>query len=216
MKTNVYIDGFNLFNGCLKGSPYKWLDLARLCQMLFPTHQINQIRYFTAAVIAFPHKPDAPTNQDFYLRALATLPSITVHREGWFASHPITLPEYPLTFPQGRADPPKLVRVLKMEEKRTDVDIATHLLVDCFDNDFDQAVVISNDSDLASPIAVVRTKFGKHVVVVNPHRRWKMSKHLVQAASSQVRKINPSVLRACQFAPSLSDSVGTFTKPPTW
>ena len=216
MRTNVYIDGFNLFNGCLKRSPYKWLDLDKLCKTLFPTHQINRIRYFTAPVIAFPHNPDAPTNQLVYLRALATLTAVTIHRDGWFAAHPVTLPEHPLVFPDGETSPPRLVRVLKMEEKRTDVDIATHLLVDCFDDDFDSAVVISNDSDLASPIAIVKTKFGKHITVVNPHRKWKMSKHLAQAASSHVLKINPSVLRNCQFAPSLTDSVGTFTKPPTW
>ncbi len=216
MKTNVYIDGFNLFMGCLKGSAHKWLDLQALCVALFPAHQVHRIRYFTAPVIAFPHNLDAPANQLTYLRALATLPRVTIHKDGWFASHPVTLPEHPLTYPAGAASGPKLVRVLKMEEKRTDVDIATHLLVDCFDDDFEQAVVISNDSDLASPIAVVKTKFRKPVVVVNPHRRWKMSKQLVQAASSQVRVINPSVLRRCQFAPSLTDAVGTFTKPPSW
>ena len=26
---NVYIDGFNLFYRCLKGTPYKWLDVLR-------------------------------------------------------------------------------------------------------------------------------------------------------------------------------------------
>lgn len=33
-RTNVYIDGFNLFYGALKGSPYKWLNLEALCQRL--------------------------------------------------------------------------------------------------------------------------------------------------------------------------------------
>ena len=31
MKTNIYIDGFNLYYGCVKDTPYKWLDLAKLC-----------------------------------------------------------------------------------------------------------------------------------------------------------------------------------------
>ena len=55
-----------------------------------------------------------------------------------------------------------------MEEKRTDVDIATHLLVDCFLDDFDEAVVISNDSDLVSPIEMVKSTFGKTIGVINP------------------------------------------------
>ena len=45
MRTNVYIDGFNLFYGCLKGSPYKWLNIEALCRRLLPKDQINRIRY---------------------------------------------------------------------------------------------------------------------------------------------------------------------------
>src|SRR5581483_8851057 len=216
MATSVYVDGFNLFRGCLKGSGFKWLNLEQLCDRLFPNDQITRIRYFTAMVLPFPHNADAPTNQLVYLRALATLPRVTIHRDGWFASHPVVWPEYPLSYPNGPSQPPKRTRVLKLEEKRTDVEIATHLLVDCFDNEFDHAVVISNDSDLAAPVAVVRDKFGKRVTTVNPHKRWKVSRDLVRASSDYVATINTSVLRRCQFPDTLSDTVGTFRKPPTW
>jgi hypothetical protein len=47
MLTNVYVDGFNLYYGCLKGTPYKWLDLGALCQVLLPPNKIQRIRYFT-------------------------------------------------------------------------------------------------------------------------------------------------------------------------
>jgi len=50
MQANVYVDGFNLYYRCLKGTPYKWLNLLTLCQLSFPQHQINRIRYFTARV----------------------------------------------------------------------------------------------------------------------------------------------------------------------
>jgi hypothetical protein len=30
MRTNVYVDAFNLYYGCLKGTPYRLLDLAAL------------------------------------------------------------------------------------------------------------------------------------------------------------------------------------------
>ena len=50
MRTNVYIDAFNLYYGCLKGSPYRWLDLGLLCRLLLPGYSINRIRYFTAVV----------------------------------------------------------------------------------------------------------------------------------------------------------------------
>ena len=59
MKTNVYIDGFNFYYGCLKGTPHRWLDLAAFCQASFPPprNQINRIRYFTAHVNARPNHP---------------------------------------------------------------------------------------------------------------------------------------------------------------
>lgn len=41
MRTNVYIDGFNLYYGAVKGTPYKWLDVAALSAKLFPRNQIN-------------------------------------------------------------------------------------------------------------------------------------------------------------------------------
>jgi hypothetical protein len=44
VKTNVYIDGFNLYYGAVKGTPHKWLDPAALCARLFPRNQINRIR----------------------------------------------------------------------------------------------------------------------------------------------------------------------------
>jgi hypothetical protein len=65
MKTNVYIDGFNLYYGCLKGNPHKWLDLAAFCQASFPPprNRINHIRYFTAQVTARPNDPLQPKRQ---------------------------------------------------------------------------------------------------------------------------------------------------------
>jgi hypothetical protein len=50
MKTYVYVDAFNLYFGCVKNTPYKWLDLSKLCAILLPQHQIERIKYFTAYV----------------------------------------------------------------------------------------------------------------------------------------------------------------------
>ncbi len=58
MVTNVYVDGFNLYYGCLKGSPYKWLDVKALRQVLLPRDTIGTIRYFTARIDARPQDPD--------------------------------------------------------------------------------------------------------------------------------------------------------------
>ncbi|MBL4557734.1 MAG: hypothetical protein JKP98_13370 [Rhodobacteraceae bacterium] len=49
--------------------------------------------------------------------------------------------------------------------------MATHLLVDAFDDAFDVAVIVSNDSDLKEPISVVRRRLGKTIGILNPQRR---------------------------------------------
>ena len=92
----------------------------------------------------------------------------------------------------------------------------SHLLVDCFDGDFDEAVVISNDSDFALPIEMVSTKFGKVILIINPHPKRKLSGDLIKVSSSYMRTINKKVLAACQFPATLTDSRGTFKKPATW
>jgi hypothetical protein len=90
-KVNVYIDGFNLYYGALKGTPYKWLDLARLCQALLPSDTIQEIKYFTARVSARPSKPTSAHDQGLYIRALRTLPNLTI-KYGHFLTH--TVPMY--------------------------------------------------------------------------------------------------------------------------
>ena len=59
-------------------------------------------------------------------------------------------------------------RYVKVEEKGTDVNLATHLLLDAFDNKCDCAVIISNDSDFELPIEKVITKFKKQIVLLVP------------------------------------------------
>lgn len=215
VRTNVYIDGFNLYNGAVKGTEFKWLDLGALCATLLPGQTIHRIRYFTALVLDFPHEPQASSRQDVYIRALSTIPNLTVHKEGWFAKRAVLQPKYPLVYVDLK-HPPQMVKVLRIEEKRTDVDLATYLLVDCFFNDFDEAAVITNDSDLALPIKTVR-RFGKRIGVINPHRPRKISGELEKVASYRVRTINKTVLKNCQFPPALTDAEGkTITKPASW
>lgn len=119
MTTNVYVDGFNLYYGSLKGTPYKWLDLSALCTVLLPKDQVHRIRYFTAHVSARPHDPQQPVRQQTYLRALETLPGLTVHLGHYLVSYP----RMPLRHPP--ATGPRTVEVVKSEEKGSDVNLAT-------------------------------------------------------------------------------------------
>ena len=209
-RTNVYIDGFNLYYGCLKGGPYKWLDVAALSALLLPNDNIQRIRYFTGAVGGRPADFRQPQRQQVYLRALRTIPNLTVHL-GNFQTHERSMP---LARPQKGG--PVTAQVLYTEEKGSDVNLATYLLLDAFQGQCDTAVVISNDSDLAEPIDVAMNVLGIRVGVVNPHRPHKRSRKLQDLNPTFFKQIFERGLKAAQFRPTLTDVHGTITKPPEW
>ena len=203
----VYIDGFNLYYGAIKGTQHKWLDLEALCRRLLPKDDIKRIRYFTAKVSARPGDPQQPQRQQTYLRALKTLPSVSIHY-GHFLTHAVRLP---LVNPPRRG--PRTAEVLKTEEKGSDVNLASHLLLDAFLNDCDVAVVISNDSDLRVPIRIAEQQLDVSVGIVNPHRAKNRSRVLHATFFKQLRA---SVLAQCQLPEVMSDRNGTFRKPTSW
>jgi hypothetical protein len=136
MRTIVYVDAFNLYYGCLRKSPYKWLDLAQLSRILLPHNHIECIKYFTARVGARPADPDQPTRQQLYLRALATLgPRIEIYY-GHYLSHVVKMP---LAFPPSHG--PRFAEVIKTEEKGSDVNLATQLISDAYEDRFPSAVL---------------------------------------------------------------------------
>ncbi len=204
MRTNVYIDAFNLYYGCLRSTPFKWLDVAALCHVLLPRDNIQRIKYFTAVVEARPGDPSQRVRQQFYLRALATTPKLSIYY-GHFLSHAVAMP---------LADNPRRrVMVIKTEEKGSDVNLATELLVDGFNDDFDVAVVLSNDSDLLAPIRVVRRQMGKRVGVLNPQRVPSIP---LEREADFLKSIRPSALRRSQFPRTMKDARGSFHRPPVW
>ena len=208
MKTIVYIDGFNLYYGAVKGTPYKWLDVLALCKFLLPKNEIVQIKYFTALVTARPTDPDQPNRQQVYLRALRTLPNLEIIY-GHFLEHAIMMP---LANPAPGA--PKYVRVIKTEEKGSDVNIAAHLINDGHQQRYAAAILISNDSDLVEPVKIVRYELKFPVGVLNPIPA--KPSHELRKYATFVKPIRRGVLAASQFPPTLTDAVGTFYKPPAW
>jgi hypothetical protein len=209
VRINVYIDGFNLYYGSLKGTAHKWLDLEQMSQLLLPSFEIKRIRYFTARVKERTGNIQAPVSQNAYLRALATLPKVEVHF-GSFLTKPTRM---------ALADPPvagpRTVEVIKTEEKGSDVNLATYLLVDAFREDAEAFAVVSNDSDLIEPIRIVRHELGKVVGLLNPQPT--PSQRLLQCKPSFAKPIRAGVLRASQFPPTVSDAKGrAITKPADW
>jgi uncharacterized LabA/DUF88 family protein len=254
MRTRVYVDGFNLYYGSLKGTPYKWLNLVELARQLLPRgHSVDKLAYFTARVSGVSD-PQAPARQQAYLSALGTLPEVEMHfgsflsKTVWrpltnlpVAGQPIhtpppvtlaagnpqvggsaTLPvnNYPAQ-PKGKKRRRKtttpfpdavIVEVHTMEEKGSDVNLAVRLLDDAWKGLFDAALLISNDTDLVTPIQIVTTERKKPVFVVCPGR-WQMAPKL-QAVASHVRHVRSAMLKSAQFPNPVPGT--TISKPKGW
>ena len=206
IRTIVYVDSFNLYYGALKGTLCKWLNLENLFELILPRNDIRAIKYFTAKMESTTHKPSRATNQQLYLRALETLPRVEIH----FGRFLTTTTRAALADPTAR---PRTVEVIKTEEKGSDVNLGSHLLLDAFDDAFDLAVVVSNDSDLLLPIQWVRQRFKKRVGILNPHRKPAQS---LKSNSDWMWPLRRGPLSGAQFPEELKDANGSFRKPPTW
>jgi uncharacterized LabA/DUF88 family protein len=211
-RVNVYVDGFNLYYRALKSTRFKWLDVKKMAELYMGSlsrPEIHRVRYFTAEVSARAHNPDQPTRQRTYLRALRTIPNLTIHL-GHFAEHIESRP---------RADGTGNVRVIVCDEKGSDVNLATYLLLDGAKGDYDAAFLVSNDSDLAEPVRLARTELGRDIYVLDPHVEHKhRSKQLYAAVGAPkfYKKLRHGPLSISQFPDLMSDADGAFHKPSTW
>lgn len=206
-KTIVYVDGFNLYHGALRHTPYKWLNILALVKSLIDENkEIVKIKYFTAKVSPRTCDPEQPFRQHLYLRALATLNAQIIY--GRYLSHVVKMYKAKQVSGEDR-----FVEVVKTEEKGTDVNIASHMLVDAADGLFDCAILVSGDSDLTTPVKFCIGKYGKCVGVLNPQS--KKCKTL-ESAATFYKHIRETALASSQFDAVLTDAAGSFHKPKSW
>jgi uncharacterized LabA/DUF88 family protein len=198
MRTNVYIDSLNLYYGSLKNTPYKWLDLKKLSQcLLSDKNEIHKIKFYTAMVKPTEVDPHVSKRQQIYHRALRHyIPEVEIIK-GHFSEHVVSMMlEQPI-------NDQKFVKVVKREEKGSDVNLAVHFLNDAMNDDYDCGVVISNDSDLTEAVKLVRRQTDKIIGVISPFD--KISKELSQYAHFK-KKIRPSVLQQSQLPENIPSS----------
>jgi len=159
-RTIVYIDALNLYYRALRFTTHKWLDLQALATATLPaTSNIVAINYYYAPVSGRTDA-DAPSRQNVYLRALKTLPLVSTYKGNFIAKQvwaglvrpPEFRPRHWLAFIYPR---PVVVRVWKTEEMGSDVNLGVHLVRDAFQNKFDTAAVLTNDTDLVEPVRIV-------------------------------------------------------------
>lgn len=194
MRVGAYIDGYNLYYGarslCGRGTPgWRWLDVRALTnhvvgfQGAWQGAVLDRVVYCTARIDAKTN-PSAQADQDVYLKALIAAHSVDHIEYGNYVARtktalladygkngpePVTS-KWPLMVRDQHGAPVPdaqfMVRYLHLEEKGSDVNVASHLLVDVLSGAVDAAVVISNDSDLALPIRIARERVP--VGLINP------------------------------------------------
>jgi hypothetical protein len=218
MRTIVYVDGFNLYFRLLEKRPaLKWLNIKILAEGLMRSfNRVVAVRYYTAHVSG-RIDPTAPARQQIYLDALRTVPEISLHMGAFLLSEKFAGLAKPPDFRPRIALPqpwPDVVKVIKVEEKGSDVNLACHLLLDAFQGNYDVAAVLSNDSDLVEPIRIVTQVLGKPVGLLSPVSNPNPE---LSRVSSFIRRISVSDLAAAQFPDPLPRADGSLlAKPATW
>lgn len=220
-KTIVYIDGFNLYYCALKGSGYKWLDLMKVSQILLNDCEIIGIRYYTAHV-SNNVSPTAPADQAIYLNALKTLPNLEIILGRFQVTQKFMYLKKPLEFKPDSTkidiDPePNVVKVVKTEEKGSDVNLGVQLVRDAFLNKFEHAAVITNDTDLTEAIRIVEQEARLPVTLICPEQIKSPAKSLQDVATTTKRLRLNTVCRASQFPNSIITANGNIiNKPNSW
>jgi uncharacterized LabA/DUF88 family protein len=212
-KAIVYVDGLNLYYRLLaKRQGTKWLDLSKLCEVLFPGHRVILIRYFTSKVKAGSTKPDMSIRQDLYLRALATIePRVSIHfgkmvtRAKWELRHPLTMDE------NGQ---PEKVRILRTEEKGSDVALGSFMVLDASRGLADIYALISSDADFVPTIDIVEFELKAKIALFTPSAE--MPSAFLSSNISLARTIRESAITSSQFPETLIDKGGIFSRPETW
>ncbi|MFH1114725.1 MAG: NYN domain-containing protein [Pseudomonadota bacterium] len=207
MRTYIYVDGFNFYYGAVKGTPYKWFDFLELFKKLLQTHhEILKIKYFTALVNPTIADPQKSIRQQTYIRALQhQIPQFEVYYGNF-------LSRTKWAQPANAGNQGDRVKILSVEEKGSDVNLAVHLLNDAWLGLYDCAVLVSNDSDLAEALRLVRVHHGKMIGVITPHKNQQSRELLCHATF--VKRIRQGLLRVSQLPDPIPGT--SLYKPSFW
>ena len=169
-RTAVYIDGYNLYYGRLKGTSFKWLDIVEFSKELLLHRSQNEtlefVHLFTAPALArfATHGQDSVIAQNSYIRALETKHGALFKYT--YGKHSVDkngtpLPTYVQDVP---FDKNNRTKVWLIEEKKTDVNIAMEMYRDVSKGKCDRVILISNDSD-AEPVLKAISEDFPHVMI---------------------------------------------------
>lgn len=210
------MDGFNLFYRCLRKTSLKWLDVQAFSEQMLPGFDVVRVKYYTA-MIRSRGDPGKSLRQETYLRALRTLTKVEIFL-GLFSSQKVTRELVkPGIFTRikkrlgMKVGMNRCVKVYDPKEKGSDVNLAVHMVNDAWQNRYDVAVLISNDSDLIAALKVVRQDCRKQVCVINPHKTPNLELHKHADFVKQIRTIH---LSAAQFPDTIAGT--KISRPEKW
>lgn len=193
----VYVDGFNIYFGMLEAGYYscKWLNLKTLAtSLLKPNQELWGVKYFTSRV---SNNPEKQRRQSTYIEALES-EGIQIYY-GHYQKDTIECKRCAHVWPN-------------YNEKMTDVNIATHMLTDAYQDKYDMAMLVSGDSDLVPPIRAIHENFtNKRVFVAFPPKRFNNSVALVAKGSLTIGR---KKISNCQFANEIKKKDGYILKKP--
>jgi uncharacterized LabA/DUF88 family protein len=202
----IYIDGFNLYYGAVKNTPWKWLDMEKYFSLLLPHDDIQIIKYFTAKILG-SHK----LNQDVYIKALSTLNKVQIIY-GLFKYKKMKCLVKNCTYQYSRL-------FYVPEEKRTDVNIAVHMIKDAVNDKCDRLIVVSGDSDLVPAVKAVKLiALNKKVIVYVPaDNEVRGAAKELRDSSDRNKTLPNNLLSKAQFPDQLTDlKGGIIRKPLSW
>lgn len=233
LRTRVYIDGYNFYYGCLKGTSHKWLDLVKLfkdkvlpsitahsngVQLRLDLENLS-IKYFTAEILEkVAQDPDSRTCQRSYLGALAK------HSQG---SLEIIKGNYALNEAHAkRVDPQnperwprdcQRVNIWKVEEKKSDVSLALHAFKDAILGEIDHAVIVTNDTDIQPALEMINTLTPVKIGLVVPTRHHQRIPN--QELNDQALWVRSHITEdelASSELPRVIPARRPYTKPISW
>lgn len=203
----VYVDGFNLYYGSLKGTPWKWLDLQRYFETLRNDDEIVEIAYFTALSLG---SGATQARQRTYLDALRELPKVEI----------IYGKYRPKTVQCTVVCPHNGNRSFNVpEEKQTDVAIGVRMMDDAYRDRCDRLIIVSGDGDMVPAIKMVRDRFPEktthaYIPALNPKRA---AAYDVRRAAHKARTLPVALIEKCQLPEEITTASGaTIRKPNQW
>jgi len=168
LRTRVYIDGYNLYYGCLKNSAHRWLDVRMLTERILISilHEQNgqpiphrfttpAVKYFTASILKnFAKSDESISCQAQYHNALsAYLGNAFEIIKGYFDARPARA--YKWESGKAARDCDR-VEIWKLEEKQSDVALALQAFSDAIRKEVDQIIFITNDADFQPAMQLIR------------------------------------------------------------